>query len=688
MVASDIFFEPRPLTKQSDGKPVAEVLQTVSLNEDSRGRGPDVVRPASLTGGKRPKIREVTSRLYKAATISSANAAAITASRYQSPSRGRSPSPNFGRRSLDAVLKTPPPDKRPASADRRRPWPASVCENKTPTSHNVVDSPRCASKRFAVRSLSSSFQSDTSISSFSNDGTTEHQNIKARTPVTLENDKAWNSSTKLSEGKTTPARKRSPLRRSLQVSEQTENSKRLSNGQAAKPDTRRWHGVGNGKPIMSRSMDFGFGKERSLSRATTSLLGRSASRADRSASNSRPLSRSANEGPNPKLVRCIYVDSGDERVSKTDYADENNNTEDIEGALMCVNSLDDNGSDTESSSSGSLSVVSFRTNVRPRATAVPARFWQDATSMTSMRRLKVPGSTRSLTPVRATDSGHSTPQYPSSPSSQVRPMQTLSTSRGWASPTKTRAGHPMLMTQLSLNGRHSSIPGLLSLNFETRKNKQATCQQEEAHDLRLLHNRWLQWRFVNAQAQLATNMQAATAECLLHNCFLRTSDLRMSVASKQGERNKFKQADKLDSVLSTNAEKIKEWETLLPGHASTLTGLMNALEATAVRVPLIGGPKIDIQATKEILSSAIDIMNGIDTSIIKYLRTAEIADSLLSELAKTIVLEKACLIECGDLLIAAASREMEERSLRASFMQQEQEKRPALEKSETTCVVG
>ncbi|MCO5553744.1 hypothetical protein L7F22_007270 [Adiantum nelumboides] len=682
MVASDIFFEPPPLIKQSAGKPVAEVLQTVSLNEDSRGRGPDVVQPASLTEGKRPKIREVTSRLYKAATISSANAAAITASQYQSPSRGRSPSPNFGRRSLDAVLKTPPPDKRPASADRRRPWPASACENKTPTLHNVVDSPRCASKRFAVRSLSSSFQSDTSISSFSNDGTTEHQNIK-------ENGKAWNSSTKLSEGKTTPARKRSPLQHSLQVSEQTENSKPLSNGQAAKLNTRRWHGVGNGKPIMSRSMDFGFGKESSLSRATTSLLGRSASRADKSASISRPLSRSANEGPNPKLVRCTYVDFGDERVLKTDYADEKNaNTEDIEGALLCVNSRDDNGSDTGSSSSGSLSVASFRTNVRPRATAVPARFWQDATSMTSMRCLKVPGSARSLTPVRATDSGHSTPQYPSSPSSQARPMQTLSTSRGWASPTKTRAGHPMLMTQLSLNGRRSSIPGLLNLNFETRKNKQVTGQQEEAHDLRLLHNRWLQWRFVNAQAQLVTNLQAATAECLLHNCFLRTSDLRMSVASKQGERNKFKQADKLDSVLSTNAEKIKEWETLLPGHALTLTGLMNALEATAVRVPLIGGPKIDIQTTKEILSSAIDIMNGVDASIIKYLRTAEIADSLLSELAKTVVLEKACLIECGDLLIAAASLEMEERSLRASFMQQEQEKRPALEKSETTCVVG
>ncbi|KAI5071978.1 hypothetical protein GOP47_0014229 [Adiantum capillus-veneris] len=72
---------------------------------------------------------------------------------------------------------------------------------------------------------------------------------------------------------------------------------------------------------------------------------------------------------------------------------------------------------------------------------------------------------------------------------------------------------------------------------------------------------------------------------------------------------------------------------------------MNGLEADVVRVPLIRGPK----ATKEILSSAIDIMNGVDMEL---LQKRQIADSVLSELAKTIVLEKVCLIECGDLLAA------------------------------------
>ncbi|KAI5071722.1 hypothetical protein GOP47_0013973 [Adiantum capillus-veneris] len=273
-----------------------------------------------------------------------------------------------------------------------------------PATHNAASSLRSATKRFDVHSLFSSIQLDTSISSLSNGSTTEQQNLKgniandsqeARTLATLETVKAWNSSTKLTEDKSTPVRKRSPLRRSLQVTEQIENFKPLSNGHSVKLDMRRWYGVGNGKPILNRSMDFSFGKESTLRKATTSLVGRSPSRADKAASNSHLLSRLANERLSPKVVSQIYMDFGDKRVSRTDFVDEDNvNTEDMEGSLLCANCPDDNRSDLESSSSRGLSLVSFQTNVLPRAPAIPARFWQDATSMASIRRLKVSGSTR------------------------------------------------------------------------------------------------------------------------------------------------------------------------------------------------------------------------------------------------------------------------------------------------------
>ncbi|KAI5072639.1 hypothetical protein GOP47_0012745 [Adiantum capillus-veneris] len=174
-------------------------------------------------------------------------------------------------------------------------------------------------------------------------GNISNDSQEARTLATLETLKAWNSSTKITECKSTPVRKRSPLRRSLQVTEQTENFKPLSNGHSVKLDMCRWYGVGNGKPILSRSMDFSFGKESSLRNSKTSLVGRSPSRADKAASNSCLLSRLANEKPSPKVVSQIYMDSGDKRVSRMDFMDEENlNAEDMEGSLLCENCPDDN----------------------------------------------------------------------------------------------------------------------------------------------------------------------------------------------------------------------------------------------------------------------------------------------------------------------------------------------------------
>ncbi|KAH7278465.1 hypothetical protein KP509_38G042500 [Ceratopteris richardii] len=477
--------------------------------------------------------------------------------------------------------------------------------------------------------------------------------------------KAWNSSTKSSEVKVNPARKKSPSRRSLRTVDQTLNSKTTTNGQATTVDIGKWRGTENGKSKLSRSMDFGLSKQGPLSKMSSSLA-RSPLSVDKSAANSRILSQSANESPTLKLVRRKLGKSADRQASRYENAFENS-IHRAEGQ----GTVEENCSDTESSSSGSLSVASI-VNLRPRATAVPAHFWQDST--TSMKQLRVLGPSRSLTPIRATRSGTSTPQYPSSPSCQSRPTQVLSPLRSSASPMRTRAGNPMLMPQLSLNGRRSNTPFLPNISFELYKNRQTTGQQDEAHDLRLLNNRWLQWRFINAQTEVAMEMQAVTAECSLHSCLLRTNDLRISVASKLIEINKIKQAKKLESLIAANAERLEQWETMRSAHLTALCGLINALQAAIMRVPLIGGPKIDIQATKAILFSAIDIMNGLDEVIRKFLQKAEMVDAFLSELANTILMEKTCLFESRDLLAAAAALEMEERSLRAYIIQQEKEK--------------
>ena len=198
--------------KRSDE--IQEVLQTMNLNEtvnamnnhqnsneerensryiaeDMEDRGiiimsaSSTVLPMSLS--KRTRTREVASR-YKSATISSANAAAITAAhRYISPNRvgGRSPSPihmGVNEKPRNAINEETEPNllthTRPASAERSRrsAWPgtaSTACENKLmSTAHENLVRSSFVKKGVGVRepglwpstlsSLSSSMQSDSS----------------------------------------------------------------------------------------------------------------------------------------------------------------------------------------------------------------------------------------------------------------------------------------------------------------------------------------------------------------------------------------------------------------------------------------------------------------------------------------------------------------------------------------------
>jgi hypothetical protein len=54
---------------------------------------------------------------------------------------------------------------------------------------------------------------------------------------------------------------------------------------------------------------------------------------------------------------------------------------------------------------------------------------------------------------------------------------------------------------------------MVSFGFDGRsRGKKALTQQEEAMLLRIYHNRWLQWRFVNARAEAVMSAQKSAAE--------------------------------------------------------------------------------------------------------------------------------------------------------------------------------
>ena len=223
-------------------------------------------------------------------------------------------------------------------------------------------------------------------------------------------------------------------------------------------------------------------------------------------------------------------------------------------------SIPDNISETESmpsiittaTTSSSKGMPASSAGRSVRGTTVPARFLQDA-SVRSTRSSQTMNSLRSsmaepdLAMASARRGGMKSNTPPMTPD-QILPVsdivvngvalspwvgpinrslppqqQSLSLSRlspyrNSTSPSKVRTLLPMPL--LTHNHHHQrSSNAAVSLNFgvvETskRSGKKGLSQMEEAHQYRMLQNRLLQWRFVNAKAEAAMEAQICAAEVI------------------------------------------------------------------------------------------------------------------------------------------------------------------------------
>lgn len=196
---------------------------------------------------------------------------------------------------------------------------------------------------------------------------------------------------------------------------------------------------------------------------------------------------------------------------------------------------DPSASDTESVSSGSTSgapesYCNGNGDVKrgPRGIIIPARFWQETNSRLRRSDPLSPVSKKNTAPSKiiAPDKfGIDSPS--SSPKGVVNSRGQLSPVRGSirpASPSKLGASatsSPLrgMSPSRVRNGLASNLlntPSILSFNGDVLKmGKIGENKASDAHFLRLLHNRLLQWRFVNARAGAAMSSQKSNAEVWL-----------------------------------------------------------------------------------------------------------------------------------------------------------------------------
>ncbi|XP_039068613.1 QWRF motif-containing protein 2-like isoform X2 [Hibiscus syriacus] len=556
---------------------------------------------------KKPRGRQVPSRYLSPSPSHSSAAETTTAAKMTA----RFPSPLISRSSnTTATNKTTtifpsPLPKRSQSVDRRRPG----CQ--VSQGNNVDSTELSAATKMLItstRSLSVSFQGE----AFS-------------LPVSKTKSQVGSTLTR----KATPERHRATPGRDR------------DHGVSSKPaDQHRWPArtrqSNSGSNPMSRSLDY-FGER--------NLLG----------------------GSGAMLVKSLMLDESSRRIS----FDAN-----------CVNetscaSCDLFASDTESVSSGSTNsgMQECGGNGIPegrsgsRSVLSSARFWQETNSR--LRRLQDPGSPLSMNPGPRV-AAMSSPRTMTSPIR--RGTRPASPSKLWTSsassplrglsPARVRSAVGGQMIGSSVNN-----PSILSFSVDIRRGKVGEDRIVDAHTLRLLYNHYLQWRFANARAEAVFMVQELHAEKDLWNAWVRTSELQYSVTLKRIKLLLLRQKLKLTSILKGQISRLEAWDLLDGDHTSSLLGATEALRASTLRLPIVGKAVVDIQNLKDAVSSAVDVMHAMASSICSLSSKVKEMNSLVTELASVAGNERVLLEECNDRLSLLTAIQVNECRVRSHILQ-------------------
>ncbi|KAK9089503.1 hypothetical protein Scep_028585 [Stephania cephalantha] len=212
-------------------------------------------------------------------------------------------------------------------------------------------------------------------------------------------------------------------------------------------------------------------------------------------------------------------------------------------------------------------------------------------------------------------------------------------------------------------------PSSMKTQVEARKGKKATSTAEHVHALRLIQNRYLQWRYANAKAEATMNVQSHTVERSFYALLVKKSEMHDSVQRKRVELGYLKKLAMLSSIMGAQMPYLDEWSTLECEYSSSLSGAIKALQDASVQLPISGNVKLNIGELEESLKSALNLMETVSSQIYNFLPKAKTIDTSISSLAEMVSRERALVEECGDLLTKMHNLQVEECSLRGQLIQ-------------------
>ncbi|XP_059658405.1 protein ENDOSPERM DEFECTIVE 1 [Cornus florida] len=213
------------------------------------------------------------------------------------------------------------------------------------------------------------------------------------------------------------------------------------------------------------------------------------------------------------------------------------------------------------------------------------------------------------------------------------------------------------------------VPPCMKLGADAKKGRKGFSNQEEIHYLKLLHNRYMQWRYANAKAEVSLHAQRREAERKLYSLAVKISDLRNTVEGKRIELGMLQRAKTLFTILEAHMPYLDEWFALEEEFSTSLSGASDALLNASLQLPVSGNVQVDIREVGEALHSAAKVMETIGLHVQIFMLKAEELDNLITEVARVSGGERALVEECGDLLFKTNKSQVEECSLRGHLIQ-------------------
>ncbi|XLU35963.1 hypothetical protein S245_072029, partial [Arachis hypogaea] len=206
------------------------------------------------------------------------------------------------------------------------------------------------------------------------------------------------------------------------------------------------------------------------------------------------------------------------------------------------------------------------------------------------------------------------------------------------------------------------------LNY-LKQRKSSPIEEEGYHRFKILHNRLLQWRFINARAQFAMARIKTVAEMQLFSVWLRTLRIRKAIIEKKTELQNVKHLIKLYQIVIPQLPFLNEWAKLERRNQESVGRLERKLVALSNTLPLSNYLKVDTVSVSEVLNTAIDVMDHVEPLIMKFQAQVERILYQVTELITTSKQEEEYLQDLMEVVPMITTLMEKEKSIQVHLMQ-------------------